>query len=309
MLKNIPTAVQGEAERPTRLEAVREVSLYPWTKSYEQTGCHLYWTPFSMPKNSPRQREWVIAFAERLEAELAKLSKAEPAFFLQLKVINDYLSQPFYTRIREISPIMGLSRRPGAPLPAAPDQKYIEGLQTGKIKYDHQALQPDYCYHFLFQDMKLCMSQFFGVGGSSTFFFPADERTRPMPPPVPLAIKNDPSFAPLLAFARVDDMMGALHRMTSPVFPRSRLTFGRGLEDNLHARGVTFIMPLLSVEAFQQATSADLQEWFELFDAVLVESPTDKGLLLASKFDLDTVLNHISSELKYEQQLEYPLYA
>ena len=203
-----------------------------------------------MPANLPRQRNWVVAFSALLESALTDLTQAEPAFFLQLKVINDHLSQPFYTRIRELSPIMGLSRKPGASLPDLPDMKYIEGLQAGKIKYDHKALQPDYCYHFLFQDMPLCMSQFFGVGGTTIFFFPPDKRDRPVAPPVPLAIQNDPAFASLLSFARVRETQGALHRMQSPTFPRSRVIFGRGLEENLRARGVTFIMPLLSHRCF-----------------------------------------------------------
>lgn len=48
----------------------------------------------------------------------------------------------------------------------------------------------------------------------------------------------------------------------------------------------------------QHANSADLEEWFGFFDAVFTESPEDKGLLLASRVDLDATLDRIVREMR-----------
>ena len=302
MTPESPSSQESDLVRRVRLQKSRELDLGPWIKNADSSSCHLYWMSFRMPNAFPANRQWVLRFVQALTDRLA--AAAEPYFFLQMKVIQDYLSEPFFARAREFAPLLGLTRKPGAALPKLPDAQYIKDLQDGKIKYDHKAIQPDYAYHFLFQDLTACLNEFFGVGGSMIAFLPTDTREKPPPPRIPLGVSNDPAFAPLLKFAKVSETMGAAHRMQSPVFPRSRAIFGRGLEDQVQARGLMFIMPLLSASSFAEASPADVTEWFTFFDVVLTESPDDKGLVLASKDDLNQTIDEIVQMLRQED-LEY----
>lgn len=297
-------------ERKTRLEpATTDSDLRPWHKSETQAGCHLYWMPFTSPA-SFMQRRWALEFFRRFRPAVCEKTGTAANLFLQMKVIYPELSDSFIRTSPEFMPVTGLSRRPGAPLPALPDAAYIERLQKGKETYDHKGMQPDYSYWFLKDETEQQEALFFGFGGLTTIFAKVEESGLPKQrPTIPPALSKHPQFAPLLADNAVEKMMSSLERLASPFFPRSKKIFGKGLEDDLSYRGLKFIVPLLSTESFREATPDDIEDWFTLFDVIVTESPQDKGLLLASRedLDLDEMLSSVIDAMKAEGQT-YPEY-
>ena len=296
--------------RVSRLEPISEPHILPWHKAQDMARCHLYWMPAAAPPMPHSQRDWLLPFATRLREHLTGSAGLVAHLFLQMKAVFPDLSDAFLRSAPRFVPLMGLSRHRGATLPKLPDAEYIEKLQQGKITYDHKAIQPDYCYWFLKDEIEEQSNLFFGHGGLMTMFLKPQDQERPRLPVIPPGVARHPTFAPLLANNSLEKMVTSLVRMQSPFFPRSKTIFGRGLEGELQYPGIKFIVPLFRAADFFDASAAEIEEWFTLFDVVLTESPEDKGLLLASREDLnlDTLLSDILAEMN-KSHARYPEYA
>lgn len=224
-----------------------------------------------------------------------------------MKVLHPDLMDPFLRNAPRFQPLIGLSRKPGAALPPLPDQEYAEKLQQGKIKYDHKAVQPDYCYWFLKPQTEEQTALYFGMGGLMMLFAVPPEGAKMPVPVVSRAVMEHPQFKSLLAENRLQQMTETMQKATSPFFPKTKTVFGRGLEDDLQFPGLKFIVPLLSAADFADATPAAIEEWFSVFDVLLTESPTDRGLLLASRHDVD--LDPILTDLVRQMRDNDAVYA
>ena len=300
-------SVQSTQAKRSRLEPLQERSLNPWRKAEGEPGCHLYWMPYSYPSSYAR-RQWALRFLTHLRQRVMEASEALPHLFLQMKVIYPELSDVFIRSSTEFAPVMGLSRRRGAAMPKLPDAEYIEALQKGKVAYDHKAMQPDYCYWFLQDEVERQTELFFGYGGLALLFARPQASGLPSQmPTIPSGVAKHPQFAPLLQGDAMGKMMRMLQRMSSPIFEQSKLVFGKGLEEDLSFRGLKFIVPLLQSSDFFAAAPAEVAEWFTVFDVAMAECPADRGLLLASKEDLplDSLLAEILTGME-DAGDEYP---
>ena len=276
------------SDRPrSRLEPITEQKLGPWRKSLSVDTCHLYWMPTEGPPVSFRQKQWCLSFFTHLRERLFEAEEMQSNLFLQMKVLYPDLMDSFLRNATRFAPVLGLSRRRGASLPQLPNDEYVEKLQQGKIKYDHKAIQPDYCYWFLKAETQEQTQLYFGLGGLMMLFAKPPEQEKVALPTISPGVAAHPQFAGLLANGRLEKMMETLVRMKSPLFPKTKAVFGRGLEEELQYPAMKFIVPLLSAQDFSNASPAEIEEWFTVFDVVVTESPVDKGLLLASKYELD----------------------
>jgi len=296
------------SKRQSRIEPVEEPDIRPWRKSYAATTYHLYWMPASGPPIPFRQRRWLLKFLTRFREKISGMTGAETHLFLQMKVIYPDLMDSFLRNNTRFAPLLGLSRKRGTKLPAIPDEKYIEDLQKGKVKYDHKALQPDYSYWFLRPEVEEQTDLYFGMGGLMMLFIVPPDGEKPELPEIPEGFRNHPKVAHLFEDNRLEKMRDSLVRLQSPMFAQSKKVFGRGLEDDLQFPGLKFIVPLVNAQSFADASSAEIEEWFTVYDILLTESPDDKGLLLASRFDLDLdpILEEIVKALREEDGEDYP---
>ena len=299
-----------QMERASRLEPVKERGLLPWVKAQNAVNCHLYWMPAGGPSMPFAQRQWALRFQKKLRERIMAETETLPHLFLQMKVVYPDLADVFIRSATRFSPLTGLSRARGAAIPALPDAEYVERLRQGKETYDHKALQPDYCYWFLRDEVEEQTHLFFGYGGLMTMFAKSQEGERPALPTIPAGVAAHPTFAPLLAGNSVEKLRNSLVRLASPFFAQSKAVFGKGLENELQYEGLKFIVPLFAAQDFLDAKAAEVEEWFTVFDVVLTESPLDKGLLLASKhdLDLDEMLTDILTEMDAAAD-RYPEYA
>ncbi len=248
-----------------------------------------------------------MQFCSRFSEAIAAKRGTKPQLFLQMKVIHPNLRDIFIKTAREFSPIIGLSRNPFVPLPALPDEKYAEALRKGEIEYDHKAIQPNYCYWFLYAEELRQRELFFGHGGLTTLYIKPDEENKPPEIKIPARAYKNPMLRPLLEqnkdkLQRVTDGAFALQ---SPFLKQSKQLLGEDLKEDPQYPGLLFIIPLLSSQLFFRATDEDFKKWFSLFDFYLHESPEDKGILLATAHDIEQELADMLEQMK-EEGLSYP---
>jgi hypothetical protein len=95
-------------------------------------------------------------------------------------------------------------------------------------------------------------------------------------------------------------------RLQHPFLTRSREIFAAHLPDGIVKRNSLFVLPLFRSVDFIDATPEKRAAWFEIFSAYCVESPHDKGILLAlrdGKFD-ETLIALV--EATNERVQDYP---
>jgi hypothetical protein len=245
-----------------------------------------------------RQRQWLLRFAQEFSSVIAEKRETLPQLFVQMKVIYPDLRDLFIKTAREFSPMFGLTRRPGAALPPVPDAKFAEDLQKGKIQYDHKTLQPDYCYWFLYPERERQRELFLGYGGLTTLYIKPDPGNQPPKIQIPKRVRQNEHFAPLLAGGSLQRVLDGAFALKSPFLAKSKETFAADLNEDPQYPGLLFVIPLLEVGAFFQASADQIETWFSLFDFYLHESPRDRGILLATPHDIEGELIELLARLR-----------
>lgn len=268
-------------------------------------SCQLYWMPVSAFPMPFRQRQWLLHFCERFSNVVAAKHSVKAETFLQMKIIQPTLRDIFLKTAKDFNPVFGLSRTPHTPLPPMPDTKYAEDLQQGRRKFDAKETQPDYCYWFLYKDERRQRESFLGFGGMTMLYLKPNPEARPPKPRIPKYIQKDPAFSQLLARTDMDRMMDGALSLQSPFLKGSKEMFGQDLKEDPIYDGLLYILPLLDSATFLKTVKAETDQWFSLFEFYLNESPTDRGILLATQHDAEDDLIALSEQLRAEG-LNYP---
>ena len=296
------------ADRAQRLAPIQEESLYPWYRAPELERCFLYWIPvvsFPVPSD---QVAWQMEFFDRLVGRLRSASGLRPEVFLQFQAATEEkTAATLQKRAVEFHPLLGFSRRPGAPLPKFPGNEEVKRDQAlylrGEKSLDVKQIMAGYCYWFLNKADHQQREAFLGQGGLTMIFLKPDPKTA-VPPLVHFSSyvrRTNPAFQVM----DVDRFVAGVFALTDGFLARSKKLFGAGLEDEAVFPGIPFILPLLESADFFRQSDEECGKWFELFDVYMNESPNDMGLVLASKQDLDQDLLDILRQMRHEG-LEYP---
>jgi hypothetical protein len=286
--------------KPSRLQPVEEFKIDPFVQAPESKDCELYWVPvFSFPPPAP-QREWLIDFFQRLDQALAKEHGVRGEFFLQQTTVPD-VEKRFLKTARELLPKLGLARKPNAPLPPPPTINQLKAGVAGQ-PFDIEAHFPDYCYWLHHPELSKLLGDFFGHGGSATFYLKPDPATKP--PEIPYMDEFKKLF-PQMGWDTMDTMVRAGFAAKDKFLEASKKLFGEGLEEEPSYEGLPYILPLLTTTDFFQQPEAERKKWFELFDVFWRESPVDKGIYVASKVPLAGLLHKIIESMKEAGKL-YP---
>jgi hypothetical protein len=284
--------------RPSRLSRAEE-KIQPFLRSPQDAGCELYWIgvpAFPMPT---AHRAWFTDFFTRFSALLEKEAEIRGEFFLQYKTIID-IEKRFRKLAFEILPWHGLTRKPGASIPAPPTKEELEAATHGGA-FDIRKHFPDSCF-WLRAALPKLMNEFFGLGGASMFYLKADPATKP--PAIPHLETLKGSF-PEIQFGKLEEMFKATVSLKDKFLPESKKLFGEGLEEEPNFSGITFILPLLETRDFFSRPAEEKEKWFKLFDVFWRESPPDKGVYIASKIPLEDLLYEVLESMK-EAGKSYP---
>jgi len=226
--------------------------------------------------------DFIARFNKAVEKEFA--IRAE--LFLQFKTIIE-VERRFRKLATQIFPWPGLSRKPGDRPPPPPTKKQMEEIMEGK-PYDVRDFFPDRCY-WLRSDHGMLMNEFFGLGGTSMFYLPPDPKATP--PKIPYL--EELQTLPGLQLEKLEEMTRATTSLRESFLGESKKLFGGGLEDEPSWEGTSFVLPLLETKDFFSQPAEERQKWFQLFDIFWRESPVDRGLYIASKHPIESLISSV----------------
>ena len=302
-------AVAGDKGQRRLTPMDRSADLLPWRRASQLTRCFLYWIPVNAFPIPSTQRDWLMEFFTRW-TELMKQLGLRSEVFLQYKIVYPDLMKPLLNNMMELIPVMGLGRKPGAPLPEFPSpaeveqmtKKMFDTLQQGKDVDLPDATQymPDYSYWFLDKSEKQQRQLFFGHGGLSVTFLKPDPNTSP--PPLPFTAAQRQKIPEL---QHVEKNFARANSLKDGFLAKSKEFFGGGLEEEPQMKGIPFVLPLLDSADFFSQPAEVVEKCFQLFAVYVRESPADKGVLLAFHDDLEENLIGLLKGMK-DQKLTYP---
>ena len=292
-------------EPRSRLDPIPEQGMLPIRKSTEVTVCSLYWIPVSDVPVYGREMYWLRRFFDELHVVLTKENKLRQESFLQMKLASPlgHVKDTLHKNQMRLMPLMGLGRKPQGKLPPIPTEEDLEPIMKGKAKFDFNEYVADYIFWFLERDEQWKRELFLGYGGYTMIYLPPDPATTP--PPIP----DYPAVREMQAFKHfdMDSLWQATFLLGDSFREKSKKVFGKGLEEEASFEGLTFILPYWRARDFQAVPADELAEWFTVFDVFITESPDDRGILVVSKDDLDTVLIEIMEKMRQDGDF-HPLY-
>ena len=269
----------------------------PWQHAEQLKTCFLYWAPVGMFPTNSTERSWFTYFFD-LFVDAAKAQfqlRCEP--FLQAKSLDSPLKQIFLNKALEFAPLIGLSRRPGASLPPLPTLEDAKAIQDGKALFDSSKFMGDYCYWLRGKQDQEIRKAFFGHAGLTLLFMKPDSKTEAPKLPFPEKIRQHPAFAAIFAHHDLDALYAKTFALLNGFLTQSKQLFGAGLENDPQFRGLPFILPLMSSADFF-AKQEHVEKVFSLCDIYVTESETDRGILVASKFDLGETMSSILKQME-----------
>lgn len=248
------------------------------------------------------ERNWLTHFLLRLSVRLEDAEKLRCEIFLPYKLlVDDTLTQ--FVKYRQKSPtLMGLERRLNASLPTMPTQAEVEDLKKSGAGLDYRKWTADYAYWFVAKQPEQQRALFLGLGGMTTVFLPPDPKT--VAPKLPFTPKLRAAHPAFKRFD-VDANHQAVYSMTDAFLERSKLLFGKGLEDEPAYDGLAFVLPSLTTGDFFSTETQTRAGWFQVFDLYVRESPEDRGVVLAFRKDFEGHLLAVLESMRQDNLL-YP---
>lgn len=293
---------EPQASEVERLSSISpRGNLHPWRRAQVLTQCFLYWMPVSCFPLPAQERTWVMEFLDRFVAEVTAQFELRTEVFLQYGTVK-VLREPFLRTAREFSPLRGWSRRPGTELGPMPTPDEIKELIKRK-QFDISWGVPDYCYWFRKKAHKRQRQAFVGHGGVTLLFLKEDPDTQSSKLPFPEAIRKRPEYLPQIN--QLEEMLADAFALRDGFLAKSKELLGGGLNDHPQFEAIPFVLPLLYSEDFFNRPVEECGKWFQLFDIYINESPADRGIILASKIDLEEKLIALLTKMR-EEDLAYP---
>ena len=272
------TGVGMGAERERLTPIDRSAELLPWRRARELTRCALYWMPVASFPLASAQRGWLLEFLKRFTVLTAADGALRHEQFLQYKTIYPNLMRPLLDTMTDLMPVLGLGRRPGAPLPQFPSEQDIQ--KTTKKMFeslkrdeplpmaDPRQHMPDYAYWFLDKSHEQQRELFFGHGGLTLVALKPHGKK---PPPL-LISKAQMAKMPMFQKMDVEKIVARAASLEDPFLPKSKELFSAGLEQEPQTKGLPFILPLLDSADFFGQPEAVVKNCFAFggINAVLV---------------------------------------
>jgi hypothetical protein len=307
-------------------------ALLPWRWAESMQSCSLFWIPVNLGSIPRSQREWLLEFFARLSAHLAEANGLQAEHFMQMQVIDGdkQLRETFMNSMMKESPLLGRCWLPREKQPVLPSEEDRELMARKKKEYRPFDYVQQQAWWFLSRNAEGLLEHYLGHGGLTAFFHKPDAEELMPPLPVldqpiiiPKFLRNHPHLKVILegfdphqpdrvpGFVRNHPMMKQLYRvlepdkmqekskaMMSPFREQTKEIFGAGLPRNLEYEGILFVLPRLASQDFFAQTDQQIRRWFEVFDVYVTESPEDRGIVMAGKDDLTSVVASIVEKMR-----------
>jgi hypothetical protein len=178
----------------------------------------------------------------------------------------------------------------------------VKKLQSGEKQYSFADYMADYCYWFVRKQESKARGYFLGQGGMVVIHLKGDPGQKPPQVTIPSWLSQHPAFRKIPGGADPNQMMRDSFSLLDPFLDKSKALFGKGLESDPQYEGLFFVIPLLTSQDFFNRPAEDVQQWFQLFDVYVAESPADQGIIIASIADVLPLIRGIVAEMRAEEQ-------
>jgi hypothetical protein len=274
--------------------------LLPWRRADGLKQFYLYWIPVDRFPVAAGQRLWLLNFFESFSERLKSNYGLRPHVFIQMKFLQGALKDLFFQTVGDFSPIIGLGRKPGSDLPCLPTSEDIIAIQEGRKRFDFNEFTADYCYWFREKSDKKQCELFLGAGGLTIEFIRNEEVAKLPEFKISPRLREHPQFRSVLQNFDPDRTRARSSALLEGFLAKSKQLFGAGLEHHPQFRGILFIVPLLSAGNFLELAAEEFDKWFQLFDVYINESPTDRGIVLATKDDMESEMITLVEKMRGE---------
>ncbi|HEY2364600.1 MAG TPA: hypothetical protein VGK36_26025, partial [Candidatus Angelobacter sp.] len=258
----------------------------------------LYWIPVSSFPIPLQQRQWLMEFFDRFAALIVKPLGLRTEVFLQYKTVMD-AQNIFQKTAFEFSPIAGLSRKPGVAVPGPLVMDDLQEVVSGEKEFKIREWLPEYCYWFLNKLERRQREEFLGYGGLSMISLKPDPKT--VPPQLPFTETFKKKHKIFQTFD-VDAVLSKTCALIDDFQGKSKELFATDLKEDPRYSGLLFVLPILCTADFFQRPAEECENWFKLWDVYVRESPDDKGIILASKLDIEEQLIDLLHQMKDKGQ-------
>ena len=283
-------AEETREARRTRLEKAELIKIEPFFRAQGLETMNLYWLGVSVWPPPLPDREWLLDFLHGFIAVAAAVDGTEPMQFLQMETVAGPIRDIFLKSSLDTMPVMGMCARPQAPPAKPPTDDEIKGAQESKTVQTGEQYGKDYSYWFMKGNDREQRDLFVGYGGLTVLLAKPDEKGRIKIPEVRQDLREHPAMREMFAAVDLQKEVRVLEMMRSEFRKQSLTLFGEPFKDTPHYRGIPFVLPQWTSRDFLNASEEQLKALFTITDIYVRESPEDKGLLIASKKNLDEAL-------------------
>jgi hypothetical protein len=278
---------------PSRLsEIAANLPVDPFRHAANLTRCELYWLPASLPATEA-QRRWTLQFLTELVKGLAPKGELNRELFIELEAIYPDRQDEFIQSAMDFNPVMGFSRRPGAPLPSIPNSEDIAAIRRQEKEFVLKSFLQGICYWFLRKAPDKQLELFWGFGGMTMLLVKPDPSVQPPPIEIPPGVKKHPAFKAALEKFDLQEALGTAFTVQSGFLRKSKEYFGTGWESRLEYKALLYILPKWQSRDFFSLPEDAVNQLFEICELFVAESPADKGVILASKKPLRTLIHDV----------------
>jgi hypothetical protein len=266
----------------------------PFRHAEDVTRFDLYWLPASLPARA-QQRQWTLLFLAELVKRLSPKGELSTELFVESSAIHPDRQEQFVQTAFDFNPVMGFSRKPGAPMPSLPKNEAIDAIRNQEKPFEIGQFLEGLCYWFLKKSASEQLDLFWGFGGMTMMLVKADPVTPPIN--IPAGVKKHPAFQSMLQEKELQSMLDMAQAAQSSFLKKTKEAFGKGWEDRVEYRGLQYILPRWSSRDFFDLPEDDVNALFNICEVFATESPVDQGVLLASGKPLRPVISDIVIEM------------
>ncbi len=273
----------------------------PWRRAEALVGSALYWIPVSAFPCRTGEKQWLQQFLLAFDKGMKEALQCRVEVFVQRDAIYPDMMDPLLLNLQELNPLPGVMRVHGEPLRKAPPAREIQRIVAEGKTEKLMSMGSDVGWWFVRKNAEKQRELFFGLGGMVNVWLPPDPKTAPPPFPMPEKALKNPAFAGM-------DIAGTIavtYSLADSFLPNSLKAFAPELKADPQYQGFPFALSLFKTEDIFGASGEQREEWLRLAPCYLMESRSDRGILLWGTLEIDAVLRKVLEALRQEK-LEYP---
>lgn len=216
--------------------------------------------------------------------------------FVEADALYPKYNDIFIQKALDFNPVMGFSRTPNAPLPSIPRTEETEAIRRQEKAFKLEEFLKGVCYWFLRKQLQPQMEIFWGCGGMTALLVKPDGKAPALT--IPAGVQKHPAYQSAAKEHDIPGMLQMAGSVQNSFLKKSKEYFGVGWEHRMEYRGLMYVLPKWSSRDFFQQTTEDVAHLFEICDLYVAESPTDRGVILASMQPLDKLIPKIVDDLR-----------